>query len=89
MLLTLAKQLPGILLGGIIAAAALIVYNAAIENPGIRRDEEARITSAARARALALIEKRSEDNAEISDLDMAGLCAELGGRWVPNESRCD
>ena len=43
----------------------------------------------ARQRAMALIEKRSKDNAQISKLDAARLCAELGGHWVPNENRCD
>lgn len=43
----------------------------------------------ARARAMALIEQRNHDNAEITDLDAAHLCVELGGRWVPNENRCD
>lgn len=45
--------------------------------------------AAARTRALDLIQKRSEDNAEISAMDIAGVCAELGGRWVPDEDRCD
>ena len=45
--------------------------------------------AAARTRALDLIQKRSEDNAEISAMDLAGACAELGGRWVPDEDRCD
>jgi len=49
----------------------------------------AQIQNEARARAMALIEQRSHDNAEITDLDAAHLCAELGGRWVPNENRCD
>lgn len=83
------KQLPGLAIGGLLATAALIVFNTTIENPGVRRDERALIESAARARALALIEQRGRDNEEISDLDLAGLCGELGGRWVPNESRCD
>lgn len=43
----------------------------------------------ARASAMALIEQRSKDNAEISTFDAAHLCGELGGRWVPNETRCD
>ena len=33
------RQLPGLAIGGIIVAALLIVYNAAIENPSVRRDE--------------------------------------------------
>lgn len=43
----------------------------------------------ARIRALALIEKRNQDNEEISDLDAAGLCVELGGEWLRDERRCD
>lgn len=38
--------------------------------------------SAARERAMELIEKRAQDDAEITDMDAAGLCAELGGKWV-------
>ncbi len=45
--------------------------------------------AAARTRALDLIQKRSKDNAEITTLDAAGMCSELGGRWVPDEDRCD
>lgn len=54
-----------------------------------RQSAKDEVEAAARARALAMIEKRGEDNAEISEMDLARLCSELGGRWVPNESRCD
>jgi hypothetical protein len=76
--------------GGFVLGAALswaVAYPAAYyrgENAG-RATEQA----AARTRALDLIQKRSEDNAEISAMDLAGACAELGGRWVPDEDRCD
>lgn len=45
--------------------------------------------ASARTRALELIQKRSKDNAEISGLDAARLCSELGGRWVHSDNRCD
>ena len=45
--------------------------------------------AAARTRAMELIQQRSKDNAEISSLDAARLCGELGGRWVPDQDRCD
>lgn len=45
--------------------------------------------SAARQHALELIKKRSKDNEEISGMDSAGLCTELGGKWVRDEQRCD
>ncbi|MER8925766.1 hypothetical protein [Mesorhizobium sp. M0859] len=55
----------------------------------VRAQERVNVENEARARAMALIEQRNRDNAEITDLDAAHLCAELGGRWVPNENRCD
>lgn len=50
------------------------------------RDE---VESEARARAMALIEQKSKDHEDISTFDTARICGELGGRWVPNENRCD
>lgn len=44
--------------------------------------------SAARDRAMELIEQRSKDNDAISRLDVAGLCVELGGVWVPEQNEC-
>lgn len=52
-------------------------------------DGRAQIESEARARAMALIEQRNHDNAEITDLDAAHLCVELGGKWLPKDNRCD
>lgn len=43
----------------------------------------------ARERALELITKRSDDNVEISKQDMAELCRELDGAWMPDPGRCD
>jgi hypothetical protein len=47
------------------------------------------VEAEARARAMVLVEKRNKDNAEITDMDAASLCSELGGRWVQSENRCD
>jgi hypothetical protein len=47
------------------------------------------IQAEARAAAMAAIQERSKDNAEISRFDQAQLCAELGGRWIDIEARCD
>jgi hypothetical protein len=34
--------------------------------------------------------QRNEDDAEIRDLDLDGLCREYGAtRWLPDEQRCD
>lgn len=74
---------------GVVVYGAMALYDATIDDPSVRRQEREVVLAEARARALALIEKRNEDDAEISDLDQSTLCAELGGRWVPDESRCD
>lgn len=55
----------------------------------VRQQARLDVENESRARAMALIEQRSKDNAEITDMDAAHLCGELGGRWVPNENRCD
>jgi hypothetical protein len=47
------------------------------------------IRAESRAAAMAMIQQRSEDNEEISTLDQAQLCAELGGKWIDREARCD
>lgn len=38
--------------------------------------------TAAIKKAVELIQQRDRTNAEIRNLDPAGLCAALGGRWV-------
>ncbi|TIV83895.1 MAG: hypothetical protein E5V64_06035 [Mesorhizobium sp.] len=91
-LYTLLGGLGGVIrmvLAGVVVASLMTLYNALVENPGVRAQERALVLAEARAAALALIAKRSEDNVEINSLDQSGLCAELGGRWVPNENRCD
>lgn len=43
----------------------------------------------ARERAMALIQRKEKDDEEISRMDVQQLCAELGGKWMPNTSSCD
>ncbi len=83
------KQLPGLLIGLVLTAAALILYNTVVENPSVRSGERLLVAAEARARAMALIEQKSKDHEDISTFDASRLCGELGGRWVPNEDRCD
>jgi hypothetical protein len=45
--------------------------------------------AAALQKSMDLIRERSETNAEIGDLDDAGLCAALDGHWVPDTQRCE
>jgi hypothetical protein len=85
----LFNQAGGIAAGVAITAALLILYNTAVENPQVRHQERDLVVAEQRAATMALIEQRSKDNAEITTFDAAHLCAELGGRWVPNEKRCD
>jgi hypothetical protein len=49
------------------------------------------IIAESRAAAMAALEERSKDNAEISTFDKRQLCVELGGRWVeiPAPAHCD
>lgn len=82
-------QLAGLFVGATFAVALLILYNNFIENPQVRQAERDLVVAEQRAATMALIEQRSKDNAEISTFDAAHLCGELGGRWVPNEERCD
>lgn len=77
------------LVAGASVWAAAAIYDQTIDDPAVRRAERDAVLAEARDRALALIHERNEDDAEISKLDMAGLCAELGGRWVSDETRCD
>ncbi len=82
-------QLAGLLVGAAVAVALLLLYNMIIENPQIRSQEREIVNAESRAKAMALIQQRSHDNAEITNLDAAHLCAELGGQWVLPDGRCD
>lgn len=45
--------------------------------------------AAALQKSMDLIRDRSETNEEISRMDDAALCAELGGRWVQSDNLCE
>lgn len=75
--------------GALVVYGAMSAYDATIDDPRVRSIERQAVLAEARDRAMVLIQKRNDDNAEISDMDAAGLCAELDGRWVSNEARCD
>lgn len=74
-------KLGGAVLGGaalmFVAAAA---YNVVFDNPAIVRETRALVAAEARDRAFDLLQKRNQDNAEISTMDLAALCRELGGQ---------
>lgn len=78
-------------LAGGAALGAIVAWGIAY-NVGWYRGDHAgyeRAQDEARARAMELIEQRSKDNAEITDLDAAAMCRELGGIWLSDEGRCN
>jgi len=75
----------GAIAGAATALALLLPYNYIIENPSVRSEERALVQAEARERALELIKKRGEDNAEISTFDLRQYCLEFGGRWVSDD----
>lgn len=73
------------------AAAGFLIFsavNALWWLPAARSEGREMERAAALKRSMELIEQRSRTNAEINALDDAGLCAALGGRWVPDENIC-
>ncbi len=40
-------------------------------------------------RSMDLIKERNDTNAKVNDLDDPGLCAALGGKWVPDTKLCE
>ena len=45
--------------------------------------------AAAVQHSLEVIKERNDTNAKVNDLDDAGLCAALGGRWMPGNNVCE
>lgn len=75
--------------GAALTAIVAYGYNALVDNPLVVRETKAKIEVQARERAMELIEKASKDHAEISSMDVRGVCLELGGEWLPDSRRCD
>jgi hypothetical protein len=80
--------------GAVVAAVVMFggmsAYSALVTVPRTKAETRALVTAESREAAFKLIEKRTEDNAEINAFDMRQLCSELGGVWLPDpENRCD
>lgn len=73
---------------GILAVAAIVLLWQADRSAQFKAGQEAERT-AARERAMELIEKRMQDDAEISAFDAADLCRELGGDWLREQQTCN
>lgn len=72
------KTIVGFAIGALLVGAWSVLAHGPAQYDAGREAERA----AARERVVELIEKRNRDNAEISDMDAAAICRELGGRWV-------
>lgn len=72
--------------GGFLLFSAV---NALLLLPQAREEGRELARAASLKRSMELIEQRSRTNAEINALDDAGLCAALGGRWVPDKKLCE
>lgn len=77
------------LMGGAAGAAVMLGWAVMLYGPSQYDAGQEAERAAARARAMELIEKRANDDAEINLFDMADLCRELGGEWVREQNRCD
>ncbi|PST27217.1 hypothetical protein C7U60_02735 [Mesorhizobium plurifarium] len=73
-------------IGGFLLFSAI---NALLWLPEAREEGRELERAASLKRSMELIEQRSRTNAEINALDDAGLCAALGGRWVPDKKLCE
>ncbi|KQY27166.1 hypothetical protein [Rhizobium sp. Root482] len=76
--------------GGLLLAFAIFqLANTLWLLPAARDEGRALERADALNKSMELIQKRSQTNAEIRNLDSAGLCVALGGRWVPEDSICE
>ncbi len=84
-----ASAVLGASLAAVVTFGAVSAYVAIVTVPSARENERNIVLGEARERAMDLIKKRSDDDAEISTFDAAQLCVELGGKWVLADNRCD
>ena len=74
--------------GAAAGAGACLLWAFVLHGPAEYAAGQDAERTAARVRAMELIEKRAEDNAEISKMDASRLCVELDGVWVSDEVGC-
>ncbi|MCC2608406.1 hypothetical protein [Neorhizobium petrolearium] len=68
--------------GAGIGFVACLTINAFVWLPAARDEARQQERAAALQKSMELIEERGKTNAEIRNLDDAGLCAALGGLYV-------
>ena len=72
-------------LGAIVGAAVAVLFCYLVIVPSAKNDARQEERAAQLQKSMDLIEKRSETNAEIRNLDDSALCAALGGVYVNND----
>lgn len=68
--------------GALVASSAVTLLAFTVWIPNAREDERQIARAASLQQSMDLIEQRSKTNAEIRNLDDAGLCRALGGMLV-------
>lgn len=71
--------------GAIAGAAVAVLFCYLVIVPDAKNDARQEERAAQLQKSMDLIEKRSETNAEIRNLDDSALCAALGGVYVNND----
>lgn len=74
----------GAIVGALIAGSAITILANVSWIPDAKEEARQQERAASLQKAMQLIEQRSKTNAEIRNLDDAGLCRELGGMLVNN-----
>lgn len=82
MIFSRASAIAGAVFGGLAVFLIMQAVNALWIIPSAREAGREMERTAAIKKAVELIQQRDRTNAEIRNLDPAGLCAALGGRWV-------
>jgi len=88
-MITKTAAIVGVVAGVLLAFAIFQLANTVWLLPAAREEGRALERADALKKSMELIQKRSQTNAEIRNLDSAGLCVALGGRWVPEDNVCE
>ena len=88
-MITKTAAIVGGVVGLVLAFAIFQLANSLWLIPAARDEGRAMERADALKKSLELMQKRSQTNAEIRNLDSAGLCVALGGRRVPENNVCE
>ena len=75
-------------LGAGLAGVGIILVILSLSHVLAFRAGRAAERQAVLARSIDLLRERNAVDEKIRQLDAAGLCRALGGRWVPDEDAC-